>query len=517
MPFDLPIERKSIIKVLGIGGGGGNAVNHMYRAGIKDVNFVICNTDSQALETSPVPTKVQLGTSLTEGLGAGNKPDHGRQAAIENLDSVIKVLSDGTKMAFITAGMGGGTGTGAAPVIAQAAKEMGILTVGIVTIPFRFEGQRRIDQAVDGITELSRHVDSLLVINNEKLREVYGDLTLSNAFAKADDILTVAAKGIAEIITVPGYVNVDFADVRTVMANSGVAIMGSGYGEGENRAIDAVKEALNSPLLNSNDIRGAKNILLNVISGKKEVRMDEIGIINDYVQEASGNSADLIWGNTIDESLEDKIAVTVIATGFKTDIIPELYLKKDQFKTVHALETDSKKVVKIENIPFEIKRKEDFSDNTFFEEEYEKVVEVEEDIKTFTLSDNEEDDAFSFKKNSLDNNEDEMFFEFEDDAKIIEKNIDNSKDEDIIDTKTEEKLNDIKLKFEKSKKSSLNTSDYKNIDDLENVPAYIRKKMNIDTENKSSETKISRYSLFDDEEDNTTKLKKNSYLHDNVD
>lgn len=509
MPFDLPVEKKSIIKVLGIGGGGGNAVNHMYRAGIKDVNFVICNTDSQALETSPVPTKVQLGTSLTEGLGAGNKPDHGRQAAIENLDNVIKVLSDGTKMAFITAGMGGGTGTGAAPVIAQAAKEMGILTVGIVTIPFRFEGQRRIDQAVEGITELSRHVDSLLVINNEKLREVYGDLTLSNAFAKADDILTVAAKGIAEIITVPGYVNVDFADVRTVMANSGVAIMGSGYGEGENRAIDAVKEALNSPLLNSNNIRGAKNILLNVISGKKEVRMDEIGIINDFVQEASGNTADLIWGNTIDESLEEKIAVTVIATGFKTDIIPELYQKKEQFKTVHELENNNSKVVKIENIPFEVKRKEDHLE---FEEEYEKQVEIDEEIETFTLATGDDDEFFELE--NFNNDEDEN-------SEMEVKNSSKPKleleENEEITEKTTDKLEEVKNKIEKSKKSSLNTSDYKNIDDLENVPAYIRKQIEIDNQNKSSENKISRYSLFDDDEDNTTKIKKNSYLHDKVD
>ncbi|PLX09200.1 MAG: cell division protein FtsZ, partial [Marinilabiliales bacterium] len=242
--FELPQEQASIIKVIGVGGGGSNAVNHMFKQGIKDVNFVVCNTDSQALTKSPIPIKIQLGASLTEGRGAGNKPEQGRQAAIENLDDVNKVLESNTKMVFITAGMGGGTGTGAAPVIAKAAKEMGILTVAIVTIPFRFEGSRRINQALEGITELKEHVDSLLVINNEKLREIYGDLTFSDAFAQADNVLTIAAKGIAEIITVPGILNVDFADVQTVMTNSGIAVMGSATAEGEGRALEAIKNAL---------------------------------------------------------------------------------------------------------------------------------------------------------------------------------------------------------------------------------------------------------------------------------
>jgi cell division protein FtsZ len=261
MNFDLPVERSSIIKVIGVGGGGSNAVNHMFRSGIKDVNFVICNTDSQALENSEVPVKIQLGESLTEGRGAGNKPEIGKQAAIENLDDVIEALSGNTKMVFITAGMGGGTGTGAAPVIARAAREMGLLTVAIVTIPFKFEGKVRINQAIDGINELRTHVDSLLVINNEKLREVFGDLKISEAFSRADNVLTGAAKGIAEIITVHGHVNVDFADVCTVMSDSGVALLGSGSAEGESRALKAVQGAISSPLLNNNDIRGAKNIL----------------------------------------------------------------------------------------------------------------------------------------------------------------------------------------------------------------------------------------------------------------
>lgn len=511
MPFDLPIEKKSIIKVLGVGGGGGNAVNHMFKAGIKDVNFVICNTDAQALETSPIPTKLQLGGTLTGGLGAGNQPDNGRQAAIENLENVVEILNDGTKMAFITAGMGGGTGTGAAPVIAQAAKELGILTVAIVTIPFKFEGQRRIDQAIDGISELSAHVDSLLVINNEKLREVHGDLTLSNAFAKADDVLTVAAKGIAEIITVPGYVNVDFADVRTVMSNSGVAIMGSGYGEGENRALDAVKEALNSPLLNSNDIRGAKNILLNVISGTTEVTMDEIGTINDFVQEASGNTADLIWGNTIDLDLGEKIAVTVIATGFKTDIIPELLQKKEQYKTIHQLESNSKKVVKVDDVPFEIERKKNYSD---YEENYD--VELEDE---YELED-ENENNFSLENNSveLDYSLDETEYELEIEEKyeIKEKTKTEENEEINKEDETVNKMLQLKDKIENSKKTTLNSSDYKNIEDLENIPAFRRKQLDIELENHSSSNKISKYSLFEDEEDNQ-KIKKNSYLHDKVD
>jgi cell division protein FtsZ len=293
--FDLPASDEKIIKVIGVGGGGGNAVNHMYRQGIKDVDFAVCNTDAQALLNSPVPLKVQLGSELTEGRGAGNKPDIGRDSAIENIEEIGKLLSGKTKMVFITAGMGGGTGTGAAPVIAQVARDRKILTIGIVSIPFRNEGRLRIQQAIEGIREMESHVDSLLVINNERIREIYGDFPISKAFSKADDILTIAAKGIAEIITCPGFINVDFEDVRTVMQNSGVAIMGSFQASGENRALKAVEGALNSPLLNNNDIRGARNILVNITSGEKqEVTMDEMNLVNEYVQEQAGNSADLI-------------------------------------------------------------------------------------------------------------------------------------------------------------------------------------------------------------------------------
>ncbi len=314
--FVLQENKSSIIKVIGVGGGGGNAVNYMYKQGIKDVNFIICNTDAQALEQSSVPNKIQLGESLTEGRGAGNKPEKGEQSAIENLDDVIEVLNNNTKMVFITAGMGGGTGTGAAPVIAKTAKDMNILTVGIVTIPFRFEGAQRVNQAMEGIKKLKESVDSLLIIDNAKLSEIYGDLKLSTAFAKADDVLATAAKGIAEIITLHGYINVDFEDVKTVMTNSGVAVMGSASAEGEGRAVTAIREALTSPLLDNNDVRGAKSILLNITSGIEEVTMDEIGEITDYVYEAVGDSGNIIWGTGQDETLGDKISVTIIATGF---------------------------------------------------------------------------------------------------------------------------------------------------------------------------------------------------------
>jgi len=309
------------IKVIGVGGGGGNAVTHMYEEGIRDVDFVICNTDAQAMESSPVQTRVQLGASLTEGRGAGNKPQIGEKAALENIEDVKKVLSENTKMVFVTAGMGGGTGTGGAPVIAKACREAGFLTVGIVTIPFRNEGRRRIKQAAEGITELEKYVDSLLVINNERIREMYGDFGISKAFAKADNILATAAKGIAEIITVPGYINVDFADVETVMRNSGLAVMGTGIAEGDNRALEAIKNALNSPLLNNNDIRGAKDILINITSGTSEVTMAEVDQINDYIQNKAVYDANIIWGNGIEESLEENLSVTIIATNFSAGTV----------------------------------------------------------------------------------------------------------------------------------------------------------------------------------------------------
>jgi cell division protein FtsZ len=343
MEFDLPKNISSIIKVIGVGGGGSNAVNHMFNQGIKGVDFVVCNTDKQALDVSAVPYKIQLGTSLTEGNGAGAIPEVGRNAAIENVEEIRDLLGKQTKMVFVTAGMGGGTGTGAAPVIAGIAKEQGVLTVGIVTVPFGFEGRKRRQQAEEGLEEMRKNVDTLLVINNEKLREMTGNLTINNAFSKADDVLTVAAKGIAELISVTGSVNVDFNDVYTVMKDSGVAIMGSAAVDGEDRAIRCVQEAMNSPLLNDNNIYGAKYVLLNITYGDKEVLMDEITQITDYIQDEAGSTADVIWGHGYDPSLGDKLCVTLIATGFKTS--PITGFERAPEKIVRPLEPEAKKEI----------------------------------------------------------------------------------------------------------------------------------------------------------------------------
>lgn len=331
LDFPEPGKENSIIKVIGVGGGGGNAVNHMYREGIHDVSFVLCNTDNQALNDSPVPVHLQLGK---EGLGAGNKPEKARQAAEETIEDIRNMLNDGTKMAFITAGMGGGTGTGAAPVIARVSKELGILTVGIITIPFRFEGPKKIDQALDGVEEMSKHVDALLVINNERLRQIYPDLAVLAAFGKADDTLSVAAKSIAEIITVHGLINLDFNDVKTVLKDGGVAIMSTGYGEGEGRVKKAIDDALNSPLLNDNDVFNSKKILLSIAfaSEKKDnpgLTMDEMNDVNDFM-EKFGDDFELKWGLAIDPELGSRVKVTVLATGFGLEDVEGMnqHLKK---------------------------------------------------------------------------------------------------------------------------------------------------------------------------------------------
>lgn len=319
--FNLNEESPTIIKVIGVGGGGGNAVEYMHSKGICDVDFVVCNTDYQALGNSPVPIKIQLGQELTEGHGAGNNPEIGEKSAQESLEDITSLLRKNTKMVFITAAMGGGTGTGAAPVIAKLAKDMDILTVGIVSIPARFEGPKRLEQAREGLKRLKDNVDCLIVIDNEKIKRIYGSQTISAAFAKANDVLNIAAKGIAEIITLPGYINVDFADVRTVMTNSGVAIMGAAQASGPDRAMRAISEALDSPLLNNNDIRGAKDILLNITSGTDEVTMNEMTEITSHIISKVGDSAAVIWGVGTDEGLGDAISVTIIATGFPKDDI----------------------------------------------------------------------------------------------------------------------------------------------------------------------------------------------------
>ena len=497
MNFELPAENPSIIKVIGVGGGGGNAVNYMYNKGIQGVDFVVCNTDQQALHNSPVPIKIQLGETLTEGRGAGNKPETGKQAAIENLNDVVSVLKDNTNMVFVTAGMGGGTGTGAAPVIAKAAHEMDILTVGIVTIPFRFEGEKRITQALEGIRELKNYVDALLIINNEKLREMYGDLKLSNAFAKADDVLTTAAKGIAEIITVHGYINVDFADVETVMKNSGVAIMGSASAEGENRATDAIMAALESPLLNNYDIAGVQNILLNITSGNEEITMDEVGQITDFVQEVVGSNASIIWGTGIDEKLGPKVNVTIIATGFGYEY--------------------------------------DFGEKT--------KVNKMQSVKRFTLDggviSEGDDDAEDTKEKSIELLDDEpevgATYTFDDE---LEKTRTKELIEELYNPVVkkpaeEERVNDEVSSVEMENQAMANPApavttmlpedieDEKLIEELENVPAYKRRGYPINKEEKkkkeSFDERVSRFSLSNTPDKGITIRKDNPYLHDNVD
>lgn len=368
--FQFPKASSSIIKVIGVGGGGCNAVNHMYEEGITGVDYIICNTDSQALEKSPVPIKIQLGVTLTEGRGAGNKPEMGEEAARENYEDLKNVLKDNTKMLFITAGMGGGTGTGAAPVIARLARELDILTIAVVTIPSPAEGNKRFDQAQEGIKKLGEYVDSMLVISNQRLHNIYGDLPASQAFKMADNIVSTAVKGVAEIITVHGNVNIDYTDVHTVMHQSEVFIMGTGFASGEGRAMDAVNEALESPLLDSNDIYGTKNILLNIISGKEEIRIGEIGEIIETLQEKAGQEADIIWGNGYDERLGDKISVTILATGFVTN--PNQLLQPKQEPQVFDLEEEKSLEAEIEE-----QFGERFPEN---EAEEEPVPEVEETV-----------------------------------------------------------------------------------------------------------------------------------------
>jgi cell division protein FtsZ len=339
--FDLPKNQSNVIKVIGVGGGGSNAINHMFQQGIKGVDFVVCNTDAQALQNSPVPNKIQLGLTLTEGLGAGANPEVGQQSAIESMEAIEKMLDTNTKMLFITAGMGGGTGTGAAPVIAQLAKERDILTVGIVTIPFQFEGKIRYEQAMNGVEKLRKQVDSLIVINNNKLREVYGNLGFKAGFSKADEVLATASRGIAEVITHHYTQNIDLRDAKTVLANSGTAIMGSSIAVGDDRAKQAIKNALDSPLLNDNKISGAKNVLLLIVSGTSEITLDEIGEINDFIQTEAGHNANIIMGVGEDETLGEGVAVTIIATGFDVEQQADI-VNTEPKKIIHSLEDEQK-------------------------------------------------------------------------------------------------------------------------------------------------------------------------------
>jgi cell division protein FtsZ len=448
----------SLIKVFGVGGGGCNAVNHMYRQGIRQVDFIVANTDYQALDDSPVKVKIQLGKKLTDGRGAGNQPEQGKLSAIEDLQEIKGALGNGTKMLFITAGMGGGTGTGAAPVVAALAREMNILTVGIVSLPFRFEGQKRMNQALNGIEALKEHVDSLLIINNEKLREIYGDLTLTDAFIKADNVLTMAARGIAEIITVHGYINVDFADVETVMRNSGMSLMGSARAMGEQRAMIAVQDALRSPLLNNNNIFGASNILMNITSGIEEVTMSEIGIINDYVQESAGSNATIIWGNGQDASLDEDLQVTVIATGFDQEVIPELLRRQAKQPEVIRLS---------------------HSNPEFHKKDVKKAV---QSVGKSTIQ------LQSVSAESGSGNEKGL------------------SERSSSATQRSETASSFQKAYAHSNP----------LDEFEQIPAYVRKGLRLENTTSLEKNNISRYSLSEEDDGNIV-LRKNSWLHDQVD
>jgi cell division protein FtsZ len=410
LPLVLPLVDSSIIKVIGVGGGGGNAVNHMYLQGIADVNFVVCNTDNQALIKSPVPTKIQLGTEETLGLGAGSIPEVGRKAAEESIEKIQNLLKDNTKMVFITAGMGGGTGTGASPIIAKAAHDMGILTVGIVTIPFAFEGKRKIRQALEGVAALSEHVDAILVINNEKLRKLYPDFELSNAFAKADDVLTNAAKGIAEIITVTGYINLDFADVFSTMKDGNVAIMNTGFASGENRITKAIENALNSPLLNTNDVSGASKVLLSLYCSKtSQIKMEEVQQIHDFMNKV-GDDVQVIWGATFDDDLDDDVKITIIATGYDVSGIPGMPSEQIQKQPIKVIEKKPQQVIFDKNMVNQIANQKNSVDSEEVQvspiqiamTEYydEKLPEIEiieipdEELSVFSLEDLENESTF---------------------------------------------------------------------------------------------------------------------------
>jgi len=543
MEFDMPKENASIIKVIGVGGGGSNAVNHMYSQGIIGVDFIVCNTDKQALDISPVPFKIQLGPSLTDGRGAGSIPEIGKNAAVENIDEIRDLLSNNTKMVFVTAGMGGGTGTGAAPVIAQVAKELGILTVGIVTVPFSFEGRKRRQQAEEGLEAMRQNVDTLLVINNERLREITGNLTIGNAFSQADDVLSVAAKGIAEVISVTGAINVDFNDVNTVMKNSGVAIMGSAQAEGENRALKAVQEALSSPLLNDNDISGANYVLLNITYGDMEVLMDEITDITDYIQDEAGSTADVIWGHGYDATLGNKLSVTIIATGFAST--PITGFEKAPEKKRSALEEEHKNEIiapltspTASNIWENAKEIETPQVEPFLKVEEPKfeekvipfVAPKEEEVRRVNLEDidAQEQAAMNFDwemENTTPTPEPivaEVQVEQEEVKRfMLEDDLETKVEGEIKSSKPvltpEEQQRKMQERMTKIQEYTAKLKKAEGIIEFENEPAYIRRNVQLDEKRYSSEESVSRFGVSKDENGESRLKGGNSFLHDNVD
>jgi len=527
MQFELPQEENSIIKVIGVGGGGSNAVNHMFRLGIKGVDFIICNTDKQALDKSPVPNKIQLGELSTKGLGAGSIPDVGRDAALESINEIKTYLGNNTQMVFITAGLGGGTGTGAAPVIASIARELGILTVGIVTIPFAFEGKKRRAQAEAGLEELKKYVDTLLVIGNDKLREICGNLKMSEAFEHADDVLTGAAKSIAEIISLHMHINVDFNDVKTVMKDSGVAIMGSAVASGERRAVKAVEQALSSPLLNDNDISGARHVLLNIMSGTDDIDMDEFGEITDFIQESSGGTAELITGYGTDPSLGENVSVTIIATGFKSK--QSTGFEAPVFKERKVVSLDEKVAEtpapepKQTNIIDEIQANEPFvytkesvdieiintvtiapvNEEKAFEPQFNSVVKEEEKIQNVESSSITE---FTF------NTVDEVTSQAEPEQMQAE-----AENSQIQQVSREEQIRLAQERIRKLKDITLKMKSPEGLAALEKQTAFERKNIVLENKTPSTESNVSRYTLSESDDKKIEIRPNNSFLHDNVD
>ncbi|MGC1241387.1 MAG: cell division protein FtsZ [Chryseosolibacter sp.] len=511
--FEIPkhSQHRSIIKVIGVGGGGSNAVNHMYKQGIKDVEFVVCNTDNQALNGSPVPSKLQIGANLTEGLGCGANPEVGKNAALESKDQIREMLM-GTKMVFITSGMGGGTGTGAAPVIAKIAKDMDILTVGIVTAPFSFEGKKKAAQAELGIEELRKTCDTVLVILNDKLREIYGNLSIGQAFAQADNILTTAAKSIAEIITLAGYVNVDFQDVRTVMLNAGAAVMGSAETRGDARARKAAEGALSSPLLDNRDIMGAKKILLSIISGvEAELQMDELTEITQYIQDQAGDEGEMIFGHGVDPDLGDRIRVTVIATGFPAEI--KLPITRNEVKKVHELDrtqgwlfspaadnsvNESKEMhVKVRKAqPEPGKEADDKKSNErelVFTGPFNKVEDTHDEA---------EDDDSLFRDDDFDPANEKYGDQTINDEGMME--LRNTRD------RLQQQAKERKEHLKQARKHEMTKEEF---NEKWSLPAYLRRGIKMNDVPHSSEPYISKYNLNDD----NTLLGNNKFLHDNVD
>ena len=553
MDFQMPKNQSSQIKVMGIGGGGSNAVNYMFEHGINGVDFVICNTDSQALEASPVPIKIQLGASLTEGLGAGANPEVGRKAAEESADRITELLDANTKMLFLTAGMGGGTGTGAAPVIAEIAREKGILTVGVVTIPFSTEGGFRKKYADDGIAELKKYVDTLLVINNEKLIEVYGDLTFTQAFGKANEVLNTATKGIAEVISQHLMVNIDLNDARRVLENSGTAVMGQAEAEGENRAIEAVKEALDSPLLNDNDITGAQQVLLKIVTGAgdDEIKMSELANIKNAIQKAAGTNVNIIEGIGIDADLGSKVSVTVIATGFEERRKPKgerkVTLGEDCLDSITLEENEgvSEPTTNVQQT-LSLEDEIDFSIPTIDEPIAEVAPSLVNDlIESVVESHNSPEKIVFDLGNDFETNEVDVLTETEEDE---------SPDEVIASIMLDEKIQevqqtvvlDLDIEGDVIEEPTLNSTETAPVNtevmkvearerenrlrsismqlrtpsgltSLEDVPAYKRNNIELEEPTHSSESEVSTYTLTNGN-NNTTELKQNnSFLHDNVD